>query len=52
MNRNHVTDTEFKLILDLRKVFDQKGKGYHDAKVSKDRDGSFKVYDMKMQRVS
>ena len=40
MNRNHVTDAEVKLILDLRKVFSQKDKGYHDAKVSKERDGS------------
>lgn len=47
-----VTDNEFKLIMDIRKVFEQKGKGYHDAKVSKDRDGTYKVYDLEMKRVS
>lgn len=47
-----VTDIEFKLILDIRKVFEQKGKGYHDAKVSRERDGTYKVYDMELKRVS
>ena len=48
-HRSQVTGVELQLLLDLRKIFDQRGN--HDAKVTKDKDGSYKVYDLKMQRV-